>query len=88
MYVADYNNHRIRKITMLPGIITTIAGTGATSNDIGDGGQAMSAALKLPSGVAVDSSGRVRLNYIHFINWFSFFVVFLFIIMMYYSFPL
>ena len=82
MYVADYNNHRIRKITIPTGIITTIAGTGATSNDIGDGGQATSAALKLPSGVAVDSSGRVRLNYIHFINWFYFLLYFFLLLLL------
>ncbi len=57
VYFADYNNHRIRKVTISTGIITTIAGTGASSYS-GDEGQATSATLYYPSGVKVDSSGK------------------------------
>ena len=56
VYIADYYNHRIRKVST--GIITTIAGTG-TSSYSGDNGAATSAALKYPVGVAVDASGRI-----------------------------
>ena len=58
MYIADYNNHRIRKVTVIKstGIITTIAGTG-TGSYSGDGGAATSATLKYPAGVGLDSSG-------------------------------
>ena len=59
MYIADWGNHRIRKVTVSTGIITKIAGTG-TSSYSGDGGAATSATLKSPSGVAVDASGRIR----------------------------
>src|ERR1039457_717265 len=52
VYIADYINHRIRKVSN--GIITTIAGGGLT---LGDGGPATSAMLYVPSGVAVDSAG-------------------------------
>ncbi len=55
MYIADYNNCRIRKVTVSTGIITTIAGLGY--GDSGDGGPATSAYFNLPNGVAVDSSG-------------------------------
>ena len=58
MYIADTENHRIRKVTVSTGIITTIAGTG-TGSYSGDGGQATSAALYLPYGVALDASGRI-----------------------------
>ena len=58
LYVADTYNHRIRKVTVSTGIITTIAGTG-TSSYSGDNGPATSATLKNPSGVAVDASGIV-----------------------------
>ena len=57
VYIADSYNHRIRKVTISTGIITTIAGTGASSYS-GDNGQATSAALYSPSGVNVDSSGK------------------------------
>jgi hypothetical protein len=56
VYIADTFNHRIRKVTVSTSMITTIAGTGASSYS-GDGGQATSAALYYPFGVDVDSSG-------------------------------
>ncbi len=56
MYIADQYNHRIRKVTVSTGIITTIAGNG-DSSFTGDGGVATSAALNYPTGVALDSSG-------------------------------
>ena len=59
MYIADKGNNRIRKVTVSTGIITTIAGTG-TGSYSGDGGDATSATLNGPYGVAVDASGRIR----------------------------
>jgi hypothetical protein len=56
VYIADSDDNRIRKVTVLTGIITTIAGTGSFSYS-GDNGQATSAALSFPQGVAVDSTG-------------------------------
>ena len=56
MYVADRQNHRIRKVTVSTGIITTIAGTG-TATYSGDNGAATSAALNLPFGVTLDAAG-------------------------------
>ena len=56
LYIADYFNHRIRKIIVSYSIITTIAGTGSASYS-GDNGQATSAALYCPFGVTIDSSG-------------------------------
>ena len=58
MYIADYVNQRIRKVTVSTGIISTIAGTG-TSSYSGDNGAATSATLCNPWGVAVDASGRI-----------------------------
>ena len=58
VYIADQDNYRIRKVTASTGIISTIAGNG-TYGYSGDGGAATSAELKVPSGVAVDSSGNV-----------------------------
>jgi serine/threonine-protein kinase len=63
VYVADSNNHRIRKITA-GGSVTTLAGSGSAG--YGDG-QGTAASFNLPNGVAVDGSGNVyvadSLNY-------------------------
>ena len=55
VYIADKGNHRIRKITS--GTITTIAGSSTSGSFSGDNGQATSATLYLPFGVALDASG-------------------------------
>ena len=59
VYIADTDNNRIRKVTISTGIITTIAGTGASSYS-GDNGPATSATLNGPFGVALDSAGTQR----------------------------
>ncbi len=56
VYTCDFSNHRVRKITASTGIISTYAGTGSASYS-GDGGQATSAALNQPHGLAIDSAG-------------------------------
>ncbi len=56
-YVADENNHRIRKVTPA-GVISTVAGNGVSAYT-GDGGPATSASLSYPRGVAVDSAGNL-----------------------------
>ena len=61
VYVADQYNHRIRKVTVSTGIITTIAGTGSYSYS-GDNGAATSATLFGPFGIAVDSSGTTNIR--------------------------
>ena len=56
-YIADTQNNCIRKVDT-SGVITTIAGNG-TEGYSGDGGQATSAELALPYGVAVDAAGNL-----------------------------
>lgn len=58
MYIADHDNHCIRKVTISTGIIATIAGTGSTSYT-GDNGQATAAAFYDQGGIALDSSGNM-----------------------------
>ena len=58
VYIADHGNHRIRKVTVSTGIITTIAGTGTTTYS-GDNGAATSATLYFPTGITLDASGRI-----------------------------
>jgi len=55
VYVADYSNNRIRKITSA-GVVTTLAGDRAEGDANGTG---TAARFHGPSGVAVDSSGNV-----------------------------
>ncbi len=57
LYIADYGNHRIRKVGT-DGIISTVVGTGAASF-AGDGGPATSAAIRNPSAVAFDAAGNL-----------------------------
>ena len=57
MYIADFNNARVRKVNPT-GRITTFAGTGVPGFS-GDGGPATSARLYAPHGVAVDGQGNV-----------------------------
>jgi DNA-binding CsgD family transcriptional regulator/DNA-binding beta-propeller fold protein YncE len=52
VYIADYGNHRIRKVNSA-GTITTIAGTG-TAGGSGDEGLAINAQLGLPRGLAFE----------------------------------
>ncbi len=61
MYIADYGNHRIRKVTVATDIITTIAGSGDYGFS-GDGGLATLAELYYPQEVALDSSGTAALT--------------------------
>ena len=58
VYIADSWNHRIRKVTVSTGIISTIAVTGSTTFS-GDNGAATSATVYYPFGVALDASGRI-----------------------------
>jgi sugar lactone lactonase YvrE len=58
VYIADTNNHRVRKVTAGTAIITTLAGTGS-AGFLGDGGPATGAQLNYPSGLAVNAAGDV-----------------------------
>ena len=58
VYIADYDNNRVRKVVAATGIITTIAGTGASAYN-GDGIAGNTASVYAPSAIAVDSTGNV-----------------------------
>ncbi|MFE9985202.1 hypothetical protein ACFYPQ_42400 [Streptomyces sp. NPDC005522] len=57
LYIADTENHRVRKVDA-QGIITTVAGTGGVGFS-GDNGPATAAQLGYPGGVAVDVHGTL-----------------------------
>jgi len=57
LYIADRDNHRIRRVAS-NGAISTIAGTG-TAGNTGDGGLAVQAQLNAPESVTVDAQGNL-----------------------------
>ena len=57
VYIADFAGARVRKVNPA-GIITTYAGTGASSFS-GDGGPATAAALYAPRGLSLDGQGNL-----------------------------
>lgn len=60
LYIADQGNSRVRKVDVLSGIINTVAGDGTfTVTPSGEGIQAKSGSLPIPSAVAVDAAGNL-----------------------------
>ncbi|GAB3897473.1 hypothetical protein GCM10028825_45190 [Spirosoma agri] len=57
VYIADSQNHRVRRID-LNGVITTIAGNGINGYG-GDGGLAVNATLRFPTCVVIDKDGNL-----------------------------
>jgi uncharacterized protein (TIGR03437 family) len=56
LFISDYNNDKIRKVSP-SGIITTIAG--GTGGFAGDGGQALTARMNGPASLAFDGAGNL-----------------------------
>ncbi len=61
IYIADTDNHVIRKVNATTGIITTVAGNGVTvAQDFTNNGVlATSVSLGCPAGIALDASGNL-----------------------------
>jgi hypothetical protein len=64
LYIADTNNHRVRKIATGNGVITTVAGNGIEAF-AGDGGVATAASIDSPNGLALDSAGDLYIADTH-----------------------
>lgn len=56
LFVADTDNHRIRKVTPA-GVVSTVAGSGVAGE--ADSATATTATLSSPTGIAVDAAGNV-----------------------------
>lgn len=61
LYIADKDNHVIRKVNG-SGIITTVAGTAGVNGFSGDGSSAVTAKLDNPQSVSVDASGNLYIS--------------------------
>jgi uncharacterized protein (TIGR03437 family) len=57
LYISDYGNFRVRKVTV-DGTIATVAGNGNPSSS-GDGGPAISASIDSPGDLVLDSAGNL-----------------------------
>lgn len=58
VFIADTQNHAIRRLDAKTGILTTVAGDGTPGFE-GDGGPAAKAKLDLPSGLGLDDKGNL-----------------------------
>jgi len=58
LYIADTENHRIRRVDFTAGIIETVAGVG-TPGFSGDGGLATAAALSYPRDIEIGPGNRL-----------------------------
>ncbi|MBD2700854.1 hypothetical protein IC229_09405 [Spirosoma sp. BT702] len=58
VYIADWYNNRVRKVSAATGIITTVAGNGYGGISV-DGGPATAAVLDMPVGVTIDGLGNL-----------------------------
>ena len=58
IYIADSENHRIRRVDITSGNVTTAVGSGIAGYS-GDGGPATQAQLNRPTAVAVDNDGTI-----------------------------
>jgi sugar lactone lactonase YvrE len=74
LFIADYENHVIRKIDIYTGIITTAVGVNTPYGGYsGDGGPATLAQLYLPTDLVIDTSGNIYIcehgnNCIRYVN--------------------
>lgn len=58
LYVTEQRGHRVRRVNLRTGIVTTVAGTGEPGFS-GDGGPAEEARLNQPENIAVDRHGHL-----------------------------
>jgi hypothetical protein len=61
--IADYGNHKIRKLIVSTGVVSTFAGSGSTG---GGNGVGTAAALYNPIDIAISSDGSIAVSTCHF----------------------
>ncbi len=70
VYIADTGHHRVRRLYAATGVITTVAGSGASGSDgngtySGDGGSAILAGLAQPTAIAIDATNALYIADTH-----------------------
>lgn len=61
LYIADSENHAVRRVDAVTGVMTTVAGAGVTGYS-GDGGLATAAQLNTPAQMDFDPSGNLYIS--------------------------
>jgi hypothetical protein len=61
LFIADFNNYRVRKVDAVTGIITTVAGNGKKPYGR-DGDLATGTGLRGPLGLAIDPLGNLLIS--------------------------
>ena len=61
LYIADRENHAVRRVDAVTGLISTVVGTGVAGFG-GDGGPATAAMLRAPLGIAFDANGSLHVS--------------------------
>lgn len=59
LYIADSGNHAVRKLSLVTGKLTTVAGQLGRAGYTGNGGLATNAMLNTPEGLAFDNVGNL-----------------------------
>jgi hypothetical protein len=59
LFLADTDNHCVRKVAQATGLISTVAGAGGQMGYTGDDGLAVNARLSSPAGISVDAPGNL-----------------------------
>ena len=59
LLIADQWHHRVRRVDLGTGVISTVAGNGDSYGALGDGGPAVNASLSLPAEVVADGAGNL-----------------------------
>ena len=67
LYIGENSGHRIRRVDLQTGVITTFAGTGSPGNS-GDGGPATSAQITQPAGLIFGPDNALYFNSAHTIR--------------------
>ncbi len=58
IFLSDSSNNRIRRVDVVSGMISTVAGIGSPGSS-GDNGVAISASVNTPTGILIDGAGNI-----------------------------